>query len=154
MKIYELSYIISPEISSEESDAKAKKIEAMILDKKGIISKQTNISAKTFSYPMGKSASGFWGALEFQMEPENIAEIKNAITKDEKIVRHMLTIKETQKIKKQRKGRNTVIAEHKQESETISGKKFSSKIADHSASESKQKVELKDIEQTLDEILG
>ena len=104
MKTYELTYIISPEITSEEAEAKAKEIESAIQSKEGIILKQLNPVAKTLSYPIKKRASGFFGVLEFQLEPEKLLELKEIIEKDEKIVRHMVIIKEAaeSKIRKER----------------------------------------------------
>ena len=61
MKTYELSYIISSEITSEEAEAKAREIEGAIQSREGIILKQLNPVAKTLAFPVGKRASGFLG---------------------------------------------------------------------------------------------
>ena len=139
MKTYELTYIVSPEITSEEADAKAKEIEFVIQNKEGIILKQSNLIAKTLSYPIKKRASGFFGVLEFQ------------------IVRHMVIIKEAVRIRKERRNRGMPRTKlepafgikQKTETEiTKEEKPVSTKTP------GKEKVELKDIEQELDEILG
>ena len=75
MKTYELSYIISPEITSAEAETKSKEIETAIQGKEGIILKQINPIAKTFAFPVGKRASGFFGVLEFQIEGRVLGEI-------------------------------------------------------------------------------
>jgi ribosomal protein S6 len=73
MKTYELSYIVSPEMTSEEAEAKAKEIESAIQSREGVILKQSNPVAKTLAYPIAKRASGFFGILEFQLEARKIA---------------------------------------------------------------------------------
>lgn len=164
MKTYELTYIVSPDITSEEAEAKGKEIESLITGKEGTILKQSNPAAKTFSYPIGKKASGFFGVLEFQVEPEKLVELQGILAKDGKIVRHMVIIKKAAEFKKERRTRTKLApileiekkVETKIEEPAVEEKPFdtaqgrpASKIK-----EIKEKVELKDIEQELDEILG
>lgn len=150
MKTYELTYIVSPEITAEEAEAKAKEIESLVLGKEGAIVRQSNPLAKTFSYPIGKSASGFFGVLEFHLEPEKIAELEGTFSKDGKIVRHMLIIKEAAKPRKERRTRISPMPaiEH------LPAQSGKAEQIKETKKEEKTKVELKDIEQTLDEILG
>ncbi len=153
MTTYELTYIVSPEITSEEAEAKSKDIESLIQSKEGTIVKQNNPIAKTLAYPVAKKASGFLGILEFQLEPEKLIELKEIIRKDGKIVRHMVIIKELAKPKKMRRAKIIV-------PETIAVKKTENepekeeKLASAKSTIEKEKVELKDIDQQLDEILG
>ena len=142
MKTYELTYIVSPETTSEEAEAKAKGIETAVQNREGIILKQSNPVAKTLAYPIAKRASGFFGVLEFQLEPEKLIELKEILEKDGKIVRHMFIIKEPIKVKKERRTRPAPVVVEKEETPLTK------------TSEDKQKVELKDIEEKLDEILG
>ena len=151
MKTYELTYIISPEITSEEADAEAKEIESIILSKEGTVLKQLNPIAKTLSYPIKKHASGFFGIIEFQLEPEKLIELKEMLVKDGKIVRHMIIIKEPVKLRKERRTKAKPIPSFEIEQKTeIEPAKKEKPIS----SREKEKVELKDIEQKLDELLG
>lgn len=153
MNAYELTYIVSPEITGEEAEAKSKEIESAIQSREGIIVRQSNPIAKTLSYPIAKRASGFLGVLEFQLEPEKLIELKEIIAKDGKIVRHIILTKKPVKIKKQRRDRKEAAPVF----ETFDKKEETKGIlepAQEKTQESKAKVELKDIEQQLDEILG
>jgi len=160
MKTYELTYIITSEITSEEAEARAKELESAVSRIEGSILRQANPSAKTLSYPVEGRASGFFGVIEFQAEPEKIPELKTFIEKDEKIIRHIIVIKKPQKMRPERRTRtkpvsteepifnekkkleeNVDLAEKAEERPTVKAK-------------SKEKVELKDIEHELDEILG
>ena len=155
MKTYELTYIISPEITSEEAEAKAKEFESAIKNKEGIILKQSIPAAKTLSYPVKNRPSGFLGVLEFQLEPEKLLELKETISKDASIVRHMIMIKKAEKLRKERRTRAKsalVLEERKTEIKEQPTSTPGKTIADKP--EGKGKVELKDIEQELEEILG
>lgn len=164
MKTYELTYIISPEITSEEAGAVAKGIESAITGREGIILKQSVPTAKTLSYPVGKHASGFFGVIEFQLEPEKMAELKEILAKDGKIVRHMVIIKEAAEMKKERRTRTKSAMpfsiEKKSGEPSIAEDPNETKQDEHleksapKTKEGKGRVELKDIEQELDEILG
>ena len=167
MKTYELIYIVSPEITLEEAGIKAKEIESIIQGKEGTILKQSNPIAKTLSYPIKKHASGFFGVLEFQLEPEKLVELKEILVNDVKIVRHMTIIKEAAEMKKERRTRGAL------KIKPAPGSEIEKKIEEPASRPEgyldfgvtkeeksvkvktvKEKVELKDIEHELDELLG
>jgi ribosomal protein S6 len=164
MKTYELAYIISPETNSEEVGAFAKSLETFVQSKEGTVVKQTSPVAKTLAYPIQKTASGFVGSIEFQLEPEFLAELKDIVAKDKKVKRHMIVIKYPERAKKQRRTRNkdvdAFIAEPKTEKpeikevviEKATEEQPAPKADDPKADD--KKVELKDIEQKLEELLG
>lgn len=155
MQTYELTYIITPEISSVEAEAKATELASVIQKEEGVIVKQLNPTAKTLSFQIAKHASGFFGVIEFQVEQEKLAEIISFVKKDKKFVRHMILVKKPVRIKKQRRSRKT------EELPTIEAKSVETKSApvaevaeEKPEKVEEKKVELKDIEQQLDEILG
>ena len=145
-------------MTSEEAGNEAKSIETLVQSKEGIVLKQSSPMPKTLSYPIKKRASGFFAVLEFQLEPEKLEEVRTAILKDSKIVRHMITIKEAAKPRKERRAKKTVVAtEGEQKIETVTDKTEvaeEEKPATKTHAAPKEKVELKDIEQKLDELLG
>ena len=134
----------------EEAETKAKDVASLIQGKEGVILKQSNPIAKTLAFPIEKRASGFLAVLEFQLEPEKLIEVKEFIAKDGKIVRDMILIKEPARIRKERRTRIKPVPAFETEQKVI--EKDVSEPATKSAG--KEKVELKDIEQKLDELLG
>jgi len=168
MKTYELSYIISPEVTSEEAENFAKELESFVQSKEGTVVKQTNPVAKTLAYQIKKHASGFIGAIEFQLDPEKLVELKEKMEKDGKVNRHMLIIKNPLKPEKKRRSRNKtedvtevaekgVVKEITIESKKVAEEKPAVEEKEEVAKEevkTDKKVELKDIEQKLEEILG
>ena len=155
MKTYELTYIVSPEAGSEEAEAKAKEIEAFVLAGEGAVSRQEKPVAKALSYPIKKHASGFVGSIEFSIEPEKLIELQEKMQKDGKIVRHMVIIKEPVKIRKERRSRLFAQTKEGVKPEVASAEIVNEqKEEPKKVTEEKPKVELKDIEERLDEILG
>lgn len=162
MKTYELTYIVSPELISEEAETKAKEIEALIKTGEGAVSRQNIPMARTLSYPIKKQASGYLGVLEFQLEPEKLNELEESLKKDEKIVRHMVVIKKPAKerrIRGLRKlpsvfGLKVTSEKTKEEPTPTVSRAEEEKTHSTDSGQADKKVELKDIEQKLDEILG
>jgi len=171
MKTYDLTYILTPEITSEEAEAFAKEIETFVQSKEGTVVKHLNPVAKTLSYQIKKHASGFIGSIEFILEPEALLELKQKMGKNAKVNRHMIIIKHPARKEKIRRSRNKVEDETITEKETtkeitIENKKIVENssaevekplIQETKAEETKKedkKVELKDIEQKLEELLG
>lgn len=166
MQKYELTYIMSPDMTSEEAQNRAKEIEDAIQKNEGTIIKQSPPIARTLSYQIKKHASGFFGVIEFQMEQEKLQEIQTMVRKDAKITRHMLLAKPPVRIKKQRRSKKEAVESgvlpsieakpslleklgfgKKEETPEPAVEKVAEKVE-------KAKVELKDIEEQLDEILG
>ena len=157
MKTYELSYIVSPEMNSEEALAKAEEIQSAIQSREGIILKQLNPVAKTLAFPIAKRASGYFGVLEFQIEAEKLLEVKEIVVKDGKIVRHMVIIKEPIRIRRERRSKKpaeTFAIEQKTEVPAEVKKEEPAFAESFNVTKEKEKIELKDIDEKLDEILG
>jgi small subunit ribosomal protein S6 len=158
MKTYELTYIVSPNITIEEAEAKSKEIESFVSENNGVIAKSEKPVAKTLSYRIKKMSSGFFVFLDFQIEPEKIAELKTEIEKDPYIIRHIITTKHiSKKIAKVRKGKKFIASEITQEQQLKTDKKEPSimeKLVEKIRKPKPEKVELNDIDKQLDEILS
>ena len=151
MKTYELTYIISSEITNEEAEAAAKEVNSFIENKEGIILRSEKPVAKTLSYPIKKFGSGYFAVLEFQIEPEKLSELNEKLKKDGKILRHTVIIKNPARIRKERRGTRKPI--FSTETEIVKQKNITVEEEKEDKKPDK-KVELKEIEKKLDEILG
>lgn len=160
MQTYELTYIITPEISSEEAEAKSKEIESAIQGNEGVVVSKTSPVAKALAQPIKNRASGFLGILEFKIEPEKLSAIQELVKKDEKITRHIVLVKKPIKIRKERRAKKGLlgqILEVAQKKDDAVKQEAAEPVLEEKQEEkkeSKAKVELKDIEERLDEILG
>ena len=139
MKTYELTYIISPELKIEEAEGVASEISAFLQKEGGVVIKAENPNPKTLGYQIKKQGTGFQVSLEFNLEPEKVNALEEKIRKDSRILRFMLLVKE-QTRKEKSKRRMKIIEEKPSPIKT-------------SESKTEKKVELKDIEEKLEEIL-
>ncbi len=157
MKTYELTYIISSELTTEESKTVSEEINSFIQKEEGVIIRSENPVAKTLSYPIKKQGSGFFVVLEFQIAPEKLIELKEKIEKDNRILRNFIVIKKPIKIQKERRVKKRVLAEPEKTGifslEQNSAQEKPARNASHSDAGG-EKIELEDIEKKLEEILG
>jgi len=150
MKPYELTYIISSAENSENAEALKKDMETFIQSKGGVILKSSKTVPQSLAYTIKKQSSGYFATLEFQIEEKEIKELKEKLEKESKILRHFLIIKKPIKQMKARRVRKTPLVE-KFVTESKSAIMGVFKKKDHHEAD---KVELKDIDKKLDEILS
>lgn len=140
MKVYELTYIISTQLSVEQAGEAAKEVESAIQTRGGVILKSEKIAPRTLSYPIKKQSSGYIGLIEFQIEENSVKEVKAVLDKDIRILRHLMLIKKPMKAMKERRMRKPLFKEgpmpiHKE------------KVAESAVSQA-------DLDKKLEEILG
>ena len=117
MKLYELTYVTSPDLPEEE---------------------QKKLSERVISFlqiqPTQKQFSGFLTSLDFHSEPEKIKDIEEKLKAEQQIQKYMILKKRVPR------------PEAKVSKRILISKKTEKKAE-------KPKVELKEIEKKLDEIL-
>ncbi|MBM3250875.1 MAG: 30S ribosomal protein S6 [Candidatus Nealsonbacteria bacterium] len=141
MKHYELTYIISPETTEEEVKNLGEKINRFILEENGKIEKISAPLRKKLGYPVNKKESGFLTTLRFSLAPEKLATLKKKLKKEAKIIRHLILIK---KIKKEIPERKNL---------PITKSPFPTLEKNGEKRIKPKKVELKDIDKKIEEIL-
>jgi len=148
MKTYELTYIISSQLNSEESDNLKKNLESSIQSKEGVILKSEKTLAQTLSYPIKKQSSGYFVILTFQISEDKIKEIKDNLEKENKVLRHFIIVKKPIKAMKERRMRKPLFMQDKIEKSSFV------KVLEDKEKKNEGKVELEEIEKKLDEILS
>jgi small subunit ribosomal protein S6 len=123
MRYYQLAYLLSPELKKEEIE-KIQKDLTSFFEKEGVLDKVEEPLKRTLFYPIKKKTEAFLGAIYFYLESEMIKELEKKLRGEEKILRYLIVSeKAPKKIKVEKK-----IAKPK-------------------------KVELKEIEKKIEEIL-
>jgi small subunit ribosomal protein S6 len=140
MKNYELTYLITPLLSEEEARAFQEKIISSIQDQGGILTEGGILVRKRLAYPVKKNLQAFLAVLSFQLSPEKTADLEKKIKAEGEILRHLLVIKEPLKEKFLRPRRTIRVPEPALK-------------AKEPATSKEKKVELKEIDKKLDEIL-
>ncbi len=137
LRNYELTYLISPELSQEELKSSQEKIISLIQNEGGIFNEANSPIKKNLFYPIKKKQSAFLVSLAFQLAPEKLDALEKQLRAEEKILRYLIISK--QKIKPIATFRKRMILK-----KPLIPRK---KAAD-------EKVELEKIEKKLEEILG
>ncbi|TFB07972.1 30S ribosomal protein S6 [Candidatus Atribacteria bacterium MT.SAG.1] len=143
MKLYELTYLVSSGLTPEQMETLVKKINSLIL-RNGEITGSVVSVKKNLTYPIKKQNIAFLNQIEFNFEPKEIDKLKEEINKQNEILRIMLTEKKNIKIKK--KARSAML----RPKPSLEDTKISSK---KELKETKQKIDLEEIGEKLDEIL-
>lgn len=133
MKLYELTYLISPNLTETEVKNFQEKMSSLI-QKKGVLVNIQFPRKRRLFYPIKKNNLAFFGTLNFQMELENLADFEKKIKSESGLLRYLILSKILSKPGKL--ARKPII--------------LSKKIGKPKP----KKVEFKEIEKKLEEILG
>jgi len=126
--LYELTYLISPELNEEELKDFSQKVDSLI-SKTSKIVKSEGPKRINLAYPIQKKEGGFLTTCEFNGEPQEIESLKKELAKEKNILRFLLMKKKgVERVRKPKKIKKEKPAP-------------------------KKKVELKEIEEKLEEIL-
>jgi len=138
MKNYELTYLISPDLSEEESRVFQEKITSRIQEEGGVLYGVTSPAIKSLSYPIKKKWSAYLTWLGFQLAPEKLENLQKKLKQEAQILRYLLSIKPVSEIREA----------------VAPARKPRLRAALPKVKKPKTKVELKEIEKKLEEILG
>jgi len=130
MKNYELTYLVSPDLSGEQVQTLTEKIADYVTEETGIIIKTPKPSKVSLGYLIKEKGEAFLVSIDFSLNPEKITNIEKNILKEGDILRHLVIIKEGKK-------------------ETPVRKRIKPKTDEPQS----EKVELKEIDKKIEEIL-
>lgn len=145
MKLYELTYLISLDISEEELKNLSQKVVGFIIEEEGTVKKIMEPLRKKFGYPIKKKGNAFLITLNFQLSPGKLKNLEKKLKSEAQIIRYMILTK---------KGSGEIPAPEKlikppalREKEKARETKETAKII------KPKKVELKEIDKKIEEIL-
>jgi small subunit ribosomal protein S6 len=146
MKFYELTYLISPELSEEELKSLREKISSLIQKEGGVLNEINFPNKKSLFFPIKKQKEAFFADLNFYLEAEKLGNLEKELKSEKKILRYLIL---TKKIPSAAQSRHFL-----RRGGILAGKKVSEVKTKPSKKLAEPKVELKDIEKKLEEILG
>jgi small subunit ribosomal protein S6 len=123
MKTYQLTYLVSGKISRKELEKLEEKVNSEIEKEGGVLVGKDLSIERKTAYPIKKEEEVFLVSLDFNFSPEKIKDLEKKLKEENKILRYLILVKEKK--------------EKPAEKETLK----------------KKKVELKEIEKKLKEIL-
>lgn len=140
MKNYELTYLISTDVSEEELKNLSEKIKNFVQEEEGIIKKTTEPSKIKLGYQIKKKEGAFLSVLNFSFQPsadqpkagnpEKIANLEKKLKAENQILRYMILNKDLSE-------------------KPIRPRRVSPKTT----TKESEKVELKEIDKKIEEIL-
>jgi ribosomal protein S6 len=139
MKFYELTYLLSPKLEGEEVKSFSEKITSFIRGKGGILEKESlkdSVIKRKLASPIKKEAEAYLNTLSFYSLPQEIEELKARLDSENQILRYFILAKKSLPEAKAAKVLPRVPKIKKE------------------AKPAPEKVDLKEIEQKLEEILG
>lgn len=132
MKNYELTYLISSELTEDKAKELQNKVATLISSEGGILIGETSILKKDLAYPVKKQSQAYLAIANFQLLPEKLTNLEKKLKAENQILRYLILIKRP--IKEMKIGRPIVEPKIKKVKK-------------------EKKVELKEIEKKLEEIL-
>ncbi len=145
MKMYELTYLISPNLMTEEIISLQNKLALSIHEKEGVLISSLPTIRKQLAFPIKKKMTAFLTTIVFQITIEGKEKLEKELTLENNILRYLLLNKvPPKKVKMKRKPLTDFKATEEK-----------AKITEVKPEKTKeeQKIELKDIDKKLDEIL-
>ena len=139
MKLYELTYLMPLDLPENEVKSLQEKINSFIADGQGALDKIEGITKKRLGGPIKNQTAAQMGTLNFYMGPEKMKDLEKKLKAENQIIRHMILHRKPRKAEAPRRIRRVAPATAEDSAKTT---------------EKHKKVEIKEIEKKLEEILG
>lgn len=138
MKNYELTFLISPDLSDERSAQSRDKIISLIKEEEGVLLEANILLKRNLAYPIQGKSEAYLASILFQLSPEKLSGLEKRLKEEKEIMRYI------------------ILAERKRKAVSLVRRRKPIGITSLPAGETKtqeKKVELKEIEKKLEEIL-
>ena len=135
MKLYELTYLIPSDLADEELKTFSQKIDNFVQTEEGIVKKASSLMKRKLGYLIEKKEVVYLATLNFQLNPEKIENLEKKLKAEKSILRYIILGKKVPKAIKVPIKLKTLPPKPSRKAEKP------------------KKVELKEIEKKLEEIL-
>ena len=144
MQYYELTYLISPELSEEESQKFSENLLLLVQEEGGTLRSEGMRIKKRLAYSIKKNDWAYLATLSFYLDKEKVKSVEDKIKSLGQILRYLFLVKKpvVQKELIRKQVKKPAPAEDQTGAEQAS-----------SAEKTKEKVELQEIDKKLEEIL-
>ena len=137
MQLYQLDYLVSPKALEQDVQSIGEKIKSLIEKEGGSVVRTELLNKQVLAYEIKKFNQAFLAGLVFNLDPEKLEKLEKELRSEKNILRHLMFKEKLVKVKAKRRKTIKPFKEVKTLKDKI-----------------KQKVELKEIEKKLEEILG
>jgi len=102
---YELAFILSPEVSEEETRATMDRVEQVVTTHDGHIVKVNQWGRRRLAYPIERHRDGIYVFIDMILTPESVSELERTLKVSEIVLRHMVKRRDPKTVQKEREER-------------------------------------------------
>jgi small subunit ribosomal protein S6 len=156
---YELMFIVSNRFTEDEAKQSIAKVEKLITDQEGQITKGDYWGKKRLAYPIKHDAYGYYQLLEFDLERSALAKVDERLRLDNEILRFIIVkkpLKSEEQIKKAKKISEKISSKkiEKEKEEEKQEKIKSQEAKGIKTKTDKSKVNIESLDEKLEGILN
>jgi small subunit ribosomal protein S6 len=102
---YELGFILSPEVSEEQTRAILERIEQIVNTHGGRTVKVNQWGRRRLAYPIQHHRDGFYVFIDMVLTPETVSELDRTLKVSEEVLRHLIKRRDPKAVQKEREER-------------------------------------------------
>jgi small subunit ribosomal protein S6 len=102
---YELGFIISPEVSEEETRSILDRLGQIVAQHGGQIVKVNQWGRRRLAYPIERHRDGYYVFIDMILTPETVIELERTLKVSEVVLRYMITKRDAKAVQKEREER-------------------------------------------------
>jgi small subunit ribosomal protein S6 len=107
---YELGFILSPEVSDEQTRAILDRVEQVVANNGGQIVRVNQWGRRRLGYPIERHRDGFYVFIDMILTPENVIELDRTLKVSEEVLRHLIKRRDPKAVQKEREAHATAAA--------------------------------------------
>jgi len=103
---YELAFILSPEVSEEETKSILDRLDQIVVNHGGQIVKVNQWGRRRLAYPIERHRDGLYIFIDMILTPETVSELERALKVSEIVLRYMVKQRDPKVVQKEREERD------------------------------------------------
>ena len=107
---YELGFILSPEVSEEQTRAILDRVEQVVANYNGEVVRVNQWGRRRLGYPIQHHRDGFYVFIDMILTPETVIELDRTLKVSEEVLRHLIKRRDPKTVQKEREARAAAAA--------------------------------------------
>ena len=107
---YELGFILSPEVSEEQTRAILDRVEQAVANYNGEVVRVNQWGRRRLGYPIQHHRDGFYVFIDMILTPETVIELDRTLKVSEEVLRHLIKRRDPKTVQKEREARAAAAA--------------------------------------------
>lgn len=107
---YELGFILSPEVSEEQTRAILDRVEQVVANYNGEVVRVNQWGRRRLGYPIQHHRDGMYVFVDMILTPETVIELDRTLKVSEEVLRHLIKRRDPKTVQKEREARAAAAA--------------------------------------------